>query len=135
MTQLLAAGGVRLTAMEIARFWSHINVGPKYQCWTWKGRGFAEYPYFRVWRDGKRLSIGAHVVALALKLGHDDFEVAEHSCDNKRCANPAHLSAGTHSSNLRASWQRRRFRSFRIPGQLAVGGGHAEPTRDDEIPF
>lgn len=140
MTQILGAGGVKLTAVEIARFWSRVNVGPRKQCWTWKTKMGKRYAYFRVYRDGQCLFIGAHVVALTLKLGHDHFEVAAHSCDNMRCVNPEHLSAGTYSSNLVESWDRRRRGQLvsRMPGQITIehaGGGSAEPARADEIPF
>ncbi len=122
MTALSKAGGVTLTDDEVARFWALIDVGDEDECWVWKSRGYQRdgkphYPYFQIYRNGKRFVVGADVLALALKLGHDDFDLAAHSCDNKRCANPNHLSAGTPSSNARETWARIRVRA-RERGQL-----------------
>ena len=57
--------------------------------------------YVSTWFNGKR--IGAHRAAW---MEANDAEIPEglhvmHSCDNRRCINPDHLSVGTRSDNMR----------------------------------
>ena len=74
-------------------------VNPETGCWEWQG---AMYPngYGALKVDGK--VIGAHRVsyeAFTCDIPQGMFVL--HSCDNRRCCNPAHLSVGTHSDNMR----------------------------------
>jgi hypothetical protein len=102
------------TDEEIVRFWSHVQIGEPDECWCWNARGFSNgYAYFRYSRrlaNGRRVSyhVGAHVMALLLKLGHDRFDVARHTCDRRRCCNPEHLVPGTHGDNLEDAYARGR---------------------------
>lgn len=59
---------------------------------------------------GKRVggyNIGLHVYTYCIKEGIDPLSlrgtgtVVRHTCDNKRCINPAHLVAGSISDNVR----------------------------------
>ena len=57
--------------------------------------------YCSTWFNGKR--IGAHRAAW---MEANDAEIPEglvvmHSCDNRRCINPDHLSVGSQSDNIR----------------------------------
>jgi HNH endonuclease len=78
-------------------------------CWLWPGRrhsdGYGMYGQKR-----------AHRVVFELTHGPLTREqIVLHSCDVKCCVNPAHLSVGTHSDNMRdagrkghlAGWSRR----------------------------
>lgn len=73
-------------------------------CWIWKfmisDRGYARIQYM-----GK--CCRASRVAYILFKGPipEGYEIA-HSCDNKKCVNPKHLFAKTHSMNIKEWWTR-----------------------------
>lgn len=78
-------------------------------CWTWKGStmnsGYGQIKVFGRMRS-------AHRFAFELYKGPipPGAEVL-HSCDNKRCVNPAHLRIGTHAENMAEAGARGRMRS------------------------
>ena len=75
-------------------------------CWNWIGaaspNGYGIYRYqgrnrpaHRIsweWSNGREMEKGLY---------------ACHSCDNKKCVNPDHLTEGTPSDNVRAAWKSR----------------------------
>lgn len=69
-------------------------------CWNWTGstnnKGYGAFSYSKV-------KIGAHRLSLILHKSEPENKslVAMHSCNNPGCVNPAHLSWGTQSENLK----------------------------------
>jgi hypothetical protein len=95
-----------------ARFFAHVK--KTRGCWVWgnirkvaPAQNQHRYGMFSV--DGR--IVPAHVYSW--RLHHRGAPVprgklVKHSCDNKRCVNPQHLSVGTHGDNLREAFARKR---------------------------
>ena len=75
------------------------------ECWVWRGN-WKTAPYRRFY--------------LRLKGPLPDGVILRHSCDNRRCLNPNHLTPGTHKQNTRDMMKRRRQPSQkgRLKGQV-----------------
>lgn len=85
-----------------------LDAAPDGECWEWQRTTNNDgYPMLRV---SGRMEY-AHRLAYELGVGAipDGLHVL-HSCDNPRCINPEHLSAGTHARNMRECSQRGRAR-------------------------
>lgn len=85
-----------LSAKDIARFWSKVDVRGPDECWPWKA-GVSERGYGVI--SIRQGSFRANRVSLLID-GRDPGELlACHSCDTPRCCNPAHLWVGTSADN------------------------------------
>lgn len=90
------------------RFWDKVNKSDD-GCWLWTGAVTTTgYGVFQRGRRGERLH-KAHRFSYELHFGRiPDGRLVLHSCDNKTCVNPAHLSIGDHSRNIKEAWSRGR---------------------------
>ncbi len=102
-------GKYNLTAKRQARFWSFVDKQPA-GCWNWTGSVNSERStggYGKFLANGYHLR--AHIYAWTIFNGiPPKGMVIAHSCDNRRCVNPAHLRVTTHRDNVAEMYARGR---------------------------
>ena len=77
-------------------------------CWLWQGHVMKNGYGLMKGSDGRTGSV--HRIAYELLVGAvPDGMTLDHLCENKRCANPAHLEPVSRVENIRRYWARRRM--------------------------
>lgn len=92
---------------------------PTTGCWLWTGKMFRNgYGCVSSGKKGSERYLLAHRVSRKLFHG-DEPEVVMHACDNRACANPAHLQAGTQHENIQDCMRKgRKTAPPRLEGSL-----------------
>lgn len=116
------------------RFWEKVAVAGPDDCWEWQAgiNNQTGYGHLNL-HDGTTKQGYAHRVAYTLTNGPiPDGLWILHSCDNRRCVNPAHLRAGTPKENVADMMSRGRQRRGRCktPVQINLDRGTWKPNAD-----
>lgn len=86
-----------------SRFETGVVKGEPHECWPWRGalrNGYGAIKHCR-------RVLQTHVVSFVLANGPvPPGCIVTHSCDNRVCCNPSHLSAGTCKSNVAEMFER-----------------------------
>lgn len=130
LTELTTAA---TTLSILERFRAKVHRSPDLDCWLWTG-AISEKGYGRFWIRDDLVVIAHRFAWLVDQLDHGHAvtampTVVSHDCDNPICQTPAHLRAGTATTNRR-EWSARRD----IPGSplrdLRGARGRAQALRD-----
>jgi hypothetical protein len=81
------------------RFWSKVETGDEDECWECVAMALDSDGYGQFWCNNKNNS--SHRVSFQLKhnrLINEGMSIM-HSCNNRSCVNPFHLSEGTNTEN------------------------------------
>lgn len=97
------------TGPLIDRFWSKVRKAGENDCWEWLGaKSTSGYGVIQKGKRGEGI-IRTHRLSYEIHHGTiPDGELVLHSCDNKTCCNPNHLSVGDYSKNITEAWARGR---------------------------
>lgn len=95
------------------QFWARVKKGNPNACWEWQGaRNSSGYGTLRWCGDHvTAFRVAAHLAGLVddphtrCSAGVNPH-VVMHSCDNRLCCNPKHLSVGTKGENQRQAYAR-----------------------------
>lgn len=80
----------------VERFWRYVDKKDDTECWHWTASLTKGYGSFKT-----ELTRYAHRFSFFLHHPYTSTDIHIcHTCDNPKCVNPYHLTAGSHSDNM-----------------------------------
>lgn len=112
-----------ITTRAVKRFWSKVAVRGPEECWLWTASRARGYGRFQ--SAGRQQA--AHRISLIMVTGPAPVSkpIALHTCRNRHCVNPQHLTWGTHKQNLGPDRAR--------DGTLPTGERHGSKTQPHRV--
>ena len=128
--------GQCLSAPDVARFWSMVDIRSADECWPWMFARFESgYGSFSFSVNGKKFSARSNRVAFVIANGPlSDDEHARHSCDFPPCCNPNHLLAGSGDDNVADRVKRNRSANGARINTVKLTPKQVLAIRDDDRP-
>lgn len=81
------------------RFWSKVAILSNNECWNWLA-GETRGGYGKFYLNGKTLVSSRVAFEISNNITVPKGAFVMHTCNNRRCVNPAHLISGTHQQNM-----------------------------------
>lgn len=100
-------------------FWARVNTGRGKTCWEWKGSvnstGYGSLMYGGAACTAHRVAayLSGLVPTIAAPKDRKQSGFVLHSCDNRRCCNPAHMRIGSYTENQLEAYARKRRTAFK----------------------
>lgn len=90
--------------MKLEEFWSRLSIPSADACWLWKGGSASKaYPVVNL---GGGVYDRPHRISYRIHFGESE-NLIRHTCENTRCANPAHLVRVPNESDFWSQVDRR----------------------------
>jgi hypothetical protein len=121
---------VKLSELDLIRFWSKIDVRGPEECWPWKAT-VNRSGHGRFFLNGKLES--AHRVAFFIHHGKLPASCSCHHCDNPPCCNFKHLFDGTKSENAIDSVKKGRWHRFHKDINIGTKNGSNKLSEDQVL--
>lgn len=119
-----------IAAVDVFKFWAHVDRPSTTDCWTWKG-AVSQYGYGRYGKGSQP----AHRVAYRLVLGPirtDGDWTLDHLCRNRLCVNPFHMEVVTRGENVRRG-DAGKARGAQMRARTHCPSGHAYDAENTYI--
>lgn len=95
--------------VDLKKFWKHVSVKSKRECWDWEyAVNWNGYGIYVLNSKEDRITMTVHRIAYFIGNRILPKALVCHSCDNRRCVNPAHLWIGSYQDNRTDSVQKKR---------------------------
>ena len=98
-------------------FWCRVK--KQQSCWEWQGAvnstGYGSLTFHGKAATAHRVAafLSGLIVAIPAPKDRKGSGFILHSCDNRRCCNPAHMSVGTYAENQVEAYARRRRKAHK----------------------